>query len=355
MKTIPLSLLWYWVLGAFGTAQAQVYHFPTVYSPAGCAYTYEIAITVRLDSIKVTNIYFDDGTTGSLSFEAYVSYQNVFANSTLPPGNFFTYDIAVFSKNTNLSPQSLTNNVGNVPVQTGGAGGLASQNNPTYNASASALGLVVNKSYSTAAVLSALAYDSATLHINLPCLDTVITTNDSGTLPVLWSGIKGAVKDRQVSLTWQTYMEQNNEGFLVERSADAAHWEVSGFLASKAALGNSQVPIAYQYTCNEPVPGRYYYRVKQRDFDGQSVVSNIIIVSLTGRQGAGSIVVYPNPAKDAIVLKQLAPNTVYTICDTYGRMVQRGIYQNRVDVSKLLSGIYWVRTDAARVRFVVVR
>ncbi len=252
--------------------KGQTYHFAIVHSPASCASTYDIDITVALDSVKVTNVYFDDGTTGSFAFEAYVSYLNVFSNSTLPPGNFFTYDISLFSNNTNLSPQMLTNDIGTVPLVTSTAGGLVSLNNPTYNGSASALNLVLGGTYNSQTVLAVLGYDSATLHINLPCLDTLLETTaitPQLTLPVLWSNVTAAVNGKEVSLTWQTFMEQNNLGFSIEKSLDAASWSAVTFIPSQAPGGNSGQTLSYLYRQPGQPEGKYYYRVIQRDTDGR--------------------------------------------------------------------------------------
>lgn len=355
MKRILLPVICFIGIVATREAKGQTFQFPIVFSPAGCAFTYEIAITIKLDSVKVTNIYFDDGTNGSFAFEAYVSYQNTFANSTLPAGNFFTYEIALFSDNTNLNPQSITNNAGNVPVQTSGAGGLPSQNNPTYNASASALNLVAGGVYNSPSLLNVLGYDSATLHINLPCLDTVTTSDNSGTLPVLWTGIKGEVKGQEIVLSWQTLMEQNNLGFRIERSLDGTNWLLAGSVNSKGASGNSLVVLSYQYRQSEQLAGRYYYRVVQRDMDGRSNVSNIVMLSITDGQGLSGLMVYPNPSTDVIILRQLSSNTPYSIIDSYGRIMLQGRYQQRIDVSRLGAGSYWVRAEGMFIRFVIIK
>lgn len=352
---VEFIILCWMVFLIAGPAKAQTYVFPTVFNPASCLYTYEIDITIKLDSVKVTNIYFDDGTNGSFAFEAYVSYENTFTNSTLPAGNFFTYDISVFSDNANLSPQMLTNNTGNVPLETSMAGGLVSLNNPTYNGSASALNLTLNGVYSSQSILSVLGYDSATLHINLPCLDTLLETNSQDVLPVLWSDITAAVDQNEVLLAWKTFTEQNNLGFTIERSLDGLNWQSAGFINSKAPGGNSNDAISYLYRQTEQFGGQYFYRVIQQDIDGRSMISNVVRISIINQQVPGGLVIYPNPSGDLIYLRQIPPNTKYIISDSYGRIVMQGNYQDRIDVSMLLPGVYWIRVETMVSRFVVMK
>lgn len=152
----PLIVVLFLFLAPWQVIGQVRFTFPVVHSPAGCTYTYDIAITIQLDSVNVTNIYFDDGINGSFAFRAYFSYNNVFSNSTLPTGSFFTYDLTVYSDNPALNSPSLTNNLGTVPLETAAAGGYSTLNNPTYNASASALGLVLGGSYNSPAVLNTL-------------------------------------------------------------------------------------------------------------------------------------------------------------------------------------------------------
>lgn len=356
MKTRALCITCCTVLLVMATAKSQIsYHFPTVYSPVGCAYTYEINITLRLDSVKITNVYFDDGVNGSFAYEAYISYQNIFSNSTLPPGTFFTYDISLFSDNLALSPNFLTNNAGNVPLQTFSAGGFPSQNNPTFNGSASQRSLVVGNVYTSNTILLELGYDSATLRINLPCLDTLIETDDSGTLPVLWSQVVATAHGQQVSLAWQTFTEQNNAGFTVQKSGDGSRWQNIGFLRSKAADGNSNETLSYLHTETQPWSERWFYRVMQQDIDGRSELSNIVSISLPAGPNSNQLLVYPNPSPDLIYLRQISTNTKYVITDNSGRVVLQGHYARSINISQLTPGIYWVHANGLYGRFAVVR
>ena len=73
-------------------------------------------------------------------------------------------------------------------------------------------------------------------------------------------------------LKWTTTMEENNKGFEILRSTDASSWTVIGFVTG---AGNSQTEINYQYTDKNLSSGTYYYKLRQVDFDNNSVFSKI--------------------------------------------------------------------------------
>ena len=89
--------------------------------------------------------------------------------------------------------------------------------------------------------------------------------------------------------------------------------------------------------------------------DGRSNVSNIVMLSITDGQGLSGLMVYPNPSTDVIILRQLSSNTPYSIIDSYGRIMLQGRYQQRIDVSRLGAGSYWVRAEGMVTRFVIIK
>ncbi len=329
-----------------------VYQFPTVTNPAGCPYSYDISISIKLDSVSVTNIYFDDGTTGSFAFQTHFSYTNIFSNSTLPAGTFYTYEMIIFSDNPNLNQPSQTNNVSGVPLETGSAGNYRPSNNPTYNSSASALGLVLGGVYTSPTILNTLGYDSAVIHINLPCLDTTMST-DNNLLPVLWSPLQVAVVDKQVTLSWQTYTEQQNAGFSIERSTDGRNWTKIGFVLSQTADGNSSTILSYSFSETLPGNNQCLYRVIQHDLDGNQAISNIARLRPGGASDRNSITVFPNPTAGKIRLSGVNSNTPFNIYDNNGRLLQKGLYQQYIQLQVLKPGVYWIQVQQKAIRFVV--
>jgi predicted phosphodiesterase len=79
--------------------------------------------------------------------------------------------------------------------------------------------------------------------------------------------------DGLVRLNWQTATESNNYGFEIQRACDNGTFKRIGFVPGK---GTTQQPQIYEFKDQQAEPGKYYYRLKQIDFDGDFHYSNII-------------------------------------------------------------------------------
>ena len=64
--------------------------------------------------------------------------------------------------------------------------------------------------------------------------------------------------------------------------------------------------------------------------------------------------IFPNPTSDLLhIISPVNTDTLYTILDTRGRIVLQGkVNDNCVDVSKLVPGVYILKTDIGTVKFV---
>jgi hypothetical protein len=69
----------------------------------------------------------------------------------------------------------------------------------------------------------------------------------------------------QVFLNWVTASEANNAFFVIERSKDGIHFEA---LAEVKGMGNSEVPIYYDFVDESPLAAFSFYRLKQIDKSG---------------------------------------------------------------------------------------
>ena len=114
-------------------------------------------------------------------------------------------------------------------------------------------------------------------------------------LPVECTSFQGHYdEERQANvLQWSTAIEENNEGFRIERSADGQLFESIGWLEG---VGDSDQVSSYEFVDDEltasPV---HYYRLQQFDFDGsQEQACNLISVAARLRI-EGQWKVFPNP------------------------------------------------------------
>jgi hypothetical protein len=123
-------------------------------------------------------------------------------------------------------------------------------------------------------------------------------------LPVELLAFNGELVKNEVVLTWKTASEENNMGFEIQRSLDAANFEKIGFVYSKEN-GNSRAQLSYNFNDAQLASPIQYYRLRQLDFDGSQTFSNVIAIStrLEEANNALSVKLYPNPVVDALFIE----------------------------------------------------
>ena len=153
-----------------------------------------------------------------------------------------------------------------------------------------------------------------------------------------------SVEESLVRIAWTTASEINNDFFSIERSGDSVNFEV---LAIVPGAGNSNVPRNYFFDDKHPLPGLTYYRLRQTDFDGRSVLSDWCWTE-PGKQSEMNISMYPNPASDALFIRNEMelPSSV-SVRDQYGKEVFLGLAgiekDTKIDLSDFSAGIYYLR------------
>ena len=146
----------------------------------------------------------------------------------------------------------------------------------------------------------------------------------------------------QVLVGWQTQTEHNNQGFHIERRLDTeTDFTNKGSVASKAANGNSVMPIDYSFTDNNNYPGIAYYRLKQVDLDDRAYYSMIKAI----KGGAGvNVLIWPNPSEGqfSIRLEGINDPKEALITDLSGKLVQKFSIRGTqaVNIHNLPAGTY---------------
>lgn len=145
-------------------------------------------------------------------------------------------------------------------------------------------------------------------------------------------------------LNWKTSEETNNAGFDIEMSADARNFTKVGFLEGG---GSTKVVREYQYAVKHLQSGRYYFRLKQLDYDGKFEYSQIRAMEL--KVAKELLSVYPNPTSGKLRINpSLHKGQAFTvkIVNQSGRTVvslpASDIYTKdyELDATNLPSGIY---------------
>lgn len=110
----------------------------------------------------------------------------------------------------------------------------------------------------------------------------------AGAFPVEWLSFQAEAEEKGITLDWETAQEENNERFVIERSADGQCFQAIGEVKGS---GTTYVPTAYGFEDNRPVDGLNYYRIKQQDFDGNTAFSEVRAVEWRSCEEVASVVV----------------------------------------------------------------
>lgn len=134
---------------------------------------------------------------------------------------------------------------------------------------------------------------AGTFQVGVPSVTNYSTswtiTDSSVPLPVQLKSFTAEVRDDRVELNWTTESEVDNDYFTVQRTSDA---EKFYDVIRVAGQGNSAELKNYSADDNAPLPGRWYYRLRQTDFGGGTSYSKLVAVDVpesVARQA------YPNP------------------------------------------------------------
>lgn len=165
-------------------------------------------------------------------------------------------------------------------------------------------------------------------------------------LPVQLGNFTGIKNDQGCSLSWNTYSEVNHRGFSIQRSNDGKNWQSIGFVTP--ITGQNTVKN-YQYTDHFPFVGLNYYRLMQHDYNGNSSISNTIVIN-AAQATNNTLSLFPNPATQKVRLaltNTYQAGTIITITNAASVVVRTISLQGNsstsyqdIDISQLPKGIY---------------
>jgi murein tripeptide amidase MpaA len=127
-------------------------------------------------------------------------------------------------------------------------------------------------------------------------------------IPVYFISMSAEAYANDVILNWQTYTEKNNKGFEIERvslsGSPVQGWEIVGYVPGS---GTTTEPMSYSFTDENVDPGLYQYRLKQIDFDGTFVYSDVIEIEEEAPLEFSLEQNYPNPFNPTTKIKYTIP------------------------------------------------
>ncbi len=161
-----------------------------------------------------------------------------------------------------------------------------------------------------------------------------------------------------VELNWETATETNNSGFNIERSRDGEQYNQIGFVNGKGTITE---PSIYGYIDNNIEVGKYYYRLKQIDYDGSFKYLNDIMIDIGLPKQFVLNQNHPNPFNPTTTIKFQLPVDANVRIDLYNVLGQKvsellnsnlsgGVHEITFEGSSvsggLSSGIYYYTMNA---------
>lgn len=164
----------------------------------------------------------------------------------------------------------------------------------------------------------------------------------SSPLPVELLNLKASPLSNYVKIAWQTTNEINNKGFQVERlNPMTQNWDILGFVKAQVK------GFHYEFIDDAPL-SMSYYRLRQIDHDGKEVLSKIVSAALNG---STKLKVYPNLVTDFLNIDSDVKGD-FQIINMFGQSLINGYAAQKVDVSALPKGTYFVKVGTEQAKFV---
>jgi len=182
--------------------------------------------------------------------------------------------------------------------------------------------------------------------------DRFVQTDLLIALPVQLLNFSGYKNGSKNTLNWTVSSEINNRGFDVQRSTDGVNYSSIGFVNSQVG-GYTNEEQHYSFDDANPSGKKQYYRLNQKDIDGNSKLSNVVMITRDKPTVLGIGGLFPNPARTSVNVIIDAPQRdkiTIVVTDMAGKTVIQqqanvdlGSNTVPVNVAKLSNGSYLVK------------
>ncbi|MCX7878375.1 MAG: S8 family serine peptidase [Ignavibacteria bacterium] len=189
-----------------------------------------------------------------------------------------------------------------------------------------------------------------------------VSLQSDNPLPVSLSSFNLNTQGRNVLLFWTTDWEMNNKGFEIQRTkldqnGMTTTWDVIGFVNGNGTVSE---PKTYSFTDIKLNHGKYKYRLKQSDFNGNfEYFQNSDIADITKPSEFSLSQNFPNPANPVSVIDFQLPvhaDVNISVYDLTGRLLitlvngrlEAGYHSVKFDGGNYASGIYIYRMNVSQ-------
>jgi pimeloyl-ACP methyl ester carboxylesterase len=151
-----------------------------------------------------------------------------------------------------------------------------------------------------------------------------------------------------VNVDWTTSFEQNNNYFILQRSANGQQFYDLDTIPAAAQQGQG---YAYSYMDSHPLPGANFYRLTQVDKDNKTTYFDVLKVS-TASGSAPAFHISPNPSAGPVYLEMenaLTGALQVRLTDVQGKVLrnwsfqkQTTIWTQNIETGNLPPGSYFI-------------
>ena len=178
---------------------------------------------------------------------------------------------------------------------------------------------------------------------------------DNVIIPVELTSFTASVnRQGEVILNWSTATEVNNQLFEIERRSENGEYITIGYVDG---YGTTTEPQEYSYVDRSADVGKYFYRLKQIDFQGTYEYSDEIEIDVKGPLAFELEQNYPNPFNPSTTIKYGIPeagNVRLAVYNLIGEEValladgysEAGFFEVNFDASNLPSGAYFYKLQS---------
>ena len=180
---------------------------------------------------------------------------------------------------------------------------------------------------------------------------TILHTTNGGVVPVELNSFAATANGKEVTLSWSTATELNNQGFEIQRKFGSNDFVTVG---SVKGHGTTTAPNNYTYIDKLASAGKYFYRLKQIDFGGKYEYSQTVEINWSPFTTYKLEQNFPNPFNPATTIGfgiMEKGNVRLSVLNILGEEIkvllneqkEAGYHSIDFNASDLPSGVYFYR------------
>lgn len=137
-------------------------------------------------------------------------------------------------------------------------------------------------------------------------------------IPVELSSFSASIVEGNVVLNWSTATELNNRNFEVQRKTENSDWQTLGYVEGH---GTTTDPHSYSFVDKSVNSNtKYFYRLRQNDFDGKFSFSNVIEIDISAPSDYSLDQNYPNPFNPSTNISFTLPRASFVKLIIYNQL-----------------------------------